>query len=71
MYHTHMSNTHYTGTMPVTTESTVTYYDASREQYVTELETRLSSLEEDFSKLLIYVNEINNNVKSLQGSFTK
>jgi hypothetical protein len=66
-----MSNTHHTGTMPVTTESTVTYYDASREQYVTELETRLSSLEEDFSKLLIYVNEINNNVKTLQGSFTK
>jgi len=71
MYHTYMSNTHHTGIMPVTTESTVTYYDASREQYVTELETRLSSLEEDFSKLLIYVNEINNNVKTLQGSFTK
>ena len=71
MYHTDMSNTHHTGTMPVTTESTVTYYDASKEQYVTELETRLSSLEEDFSKLLIYVNGINNDVKALKGSFIK
>jgi hypothetical protein len=62
-----MSNTHYTGTVPVTNESTVTYFDASKEQYITELQARLSSLEEDFSKLIIYVNEINNNVKKLQG----
>jgi uncharacterized protein with PhoU and TrkA domain len=45
-------------TVPATKDSTVMYYDANTAEQVMHLQERLDSLEEDFSKLLIMVQDL-------------
>ena len=51
-----------TGNMPATNECTTTFFDYDKER-LNSLEKRLNSLEEDFSKLLCYVQNIDKRVK--------
>lgn len=53
------------GNIPATQDETVMFFDASgSEQKIAELQVRLASLEEDFSKLTAFVNLINDKIKS-------
>ncbi|NBW57505.1 hypothetical protein EB118_22450 [bacterium] len=48
-----------TGNMPATPDNTTVYYDA-RDEKIASLELRLQSLEDDFTKLTAFVNNIAN-----------
>lgn len=52
------------GSIPAINQETVSYHDMSgTDQKIAELQIRLSSLEEDFSKLTAFVNTINSKIK--------
>jgi len=45
-------------TIPVTKDPTIVYFDMNTSEQLMHLQKRLSSLEEDFSKLLVLVQDL-------------
>jgi len=51
-------------TIPATKDNTVVYFDAEdHETRIRDLESRITSLENDFDKLTAFVNTINNRIR--------